>query len=332
LKDASPAVHAIVGDKTFDSYLAEEALQSLLSSAVEREGEGTVQVLRGEETSWARVLDAARSRSLFAERRAVVVRNADALKGEPEGLDDYLEDPTPGVTLVLLAAKPDKRRGAWKRLLDRASVVKAEAPKGYALRNWVRDQLRRRKLSVDDQGIEEIVERVGQDLRRVIGEIEKLEAYAEGGRRLSAEDVAAVMGRGLARPLYRLSDAFMARRGAEVLELMEESLDEGEPALRILATLHRALRTMMAAQGLREARVPREQLGPRLGVPPFKVGDIVNWERQWSGPSVRKGLEALAQADRRIKTGADPRVALSDAVVAACGGAKAAVRPSPRGR
>jgi DNA polymerase III delta subunit len=72
--------------------------------------------------------------SLFTEKRAVVVRNADALKGDGEEMAAYLDDPTPGVSLVLLASKPDKRTKVWKRVLERAAVVPAEAPKGRGIR------------------------------------------------------------------------------------------------------------------------------------------------------------------------------------------------------
>src|SRR6185295_2026030 len=133
----------------------------------------------------------------FAEKRAVVVRNAEGLKGEGEEMAGYLADPTPGVTLVLLAAKPDKRTKVWKKVLDEAAVTPAEALKGRGVRAFALDRLRQRKLRVDEDGVDELVARVGQDLRRLMGEIDKLEAFAQGGSRttLSADDVAAVMGR-----------------------------------------------------------------------------------------------------------------------------------------
>ncbi len=324
----APGVYAIVGDKAFDSHLADEALEAVLAEAVGGERGEAVQVLRGDETSWGRVLDAARTRSLFAERRAVVVRNADALKGEAEALDAFLADTTPGVALVLIAAKPDRRRVVWKKILAVAAVVKVEPPRGPKLRAYVVDQVRRRRLALSDDGVEELIERVGQDLRRLIGELDKLAAFAEGSRKtVTAEDVAAVLGRGMAQPLYKLADAFTARRGAEVLGLMEESLTEGEAPLRILATLHRALRQLRGARALREARAPRDQVASRLQVLPFKVADLLAAERQWSEVDLRRALEALGRADRRLKTGGEPRVALEAAVVEACGGA---ARTSPR--
>jgi DNA polymerase III delta subunit len=306
-----------------DSHLAEEALEQALQQALVADRTEAVQVFRGDETTWTRVLDAARSGSLFATRRAVVVRNAEALKGEGDDVPAYLDDPTPGVALILVAAKPDKRKVVWKRLFERAEVMSADPLKGRAIRTYVVEQLRRRKLALDDDGVLELVERVGQDLRRTMGEIEKLEAFAGSlGRRLTAEDVASVLGRGLARPLYRIADAFTARRTPTVLAYLEEALDDGEPALKVLGTLHRALRQVRGARALREARASREEVASRLQVMPFKVGDLLEATRSWSEADLQKAMAALDLADRRVKTGSDPRMALTAAVVGACGGAR----------
>jgi DNA polymerase-3 subunit delta len=182
----------------------------------------------------------------------------------------------------------------------------------------VATEVRRRGLKLDEDGLTELLERVGQDLRRLMGELEKLEAFAGTGGRVSADDVARVLGRGIARPLYRLGDAMMERRVAEVLQLVEERLDDGEPAQRLLATLHRSIRQARAARALLAARASRDQLVSRLGVPPFKVGDVMDAARRWSENELRRAVAALSRADRRMKTGSDPRVALVAAVAEAC--------------
>jgi DNA polymerase-3 subunit delta len=334
-KARSSAVTAIVGT---DSYRAEQVLEERLSAAVGSDRTDAVQVFRGEETTWTRVIDAARTRSLFVAKRAVVVRAAEGLKGEGDDLAAYLEDPTPGVALLLVAAKPDKRRTAWKRLLERAEVVSADPLKGRELRAYVADQLRRRKLTVTDDGLNELIERVGQDLRRLMGEIEKLEAFGSA-KPLTADEVAQVLGRGLARPLYRLSDALIGRDAARALELMDEILDEGEAPVLVLGTLHRALRQVRGAQALRQARADWGEAAARLRVPPFKVGDLMKAAGAWSETQLRRAFEAVGRADRRVKTGGDPRVALTVAVAEALAGrpsgktaAPGGPRPGPPGR
>lgn len=301
-----------------DSLLAEEALARILAEHLGAGAADAVEVVRGEETSWARLLDNVRTGSLFAPRRAVVVRNAEALKGEDEGVAAYLDDPTPGVLLALVAAKPDKRKGVWKRLVDRARVTAADPLKGRALRAHVQERLRKRKLQLREDALEELVERVGQDLRRLVGEIDKLEAFAADRKGpLTADDVAAVSGRGLAAPLYRMADAYSARSVPAVLGLMEDALEDGEAPLRILATLHRALRQVRGARALSDARVGRDEIVSRLGLIPFKVGDVLEAARRWSEPELRTALRALDVADRRIKLGTEPRAALVAAVAAA---------------
>ena len=185
------------------------------------------------------MIDAARSRSLFAPKRVVVVRRAEKLKGDGGDLDAYLADPTPGVTLVLQAGKPDKRRAVWKRLLKKVPVASADPLKGRRLSGYVSDQLRKRKLDVGPDGLEELIQRVGQDLRRLMGEIDKLEAYAQG-QALSGADVSEILGRGIGQPIYKLTDAFMARRRDEALKLLDEALEERESgaAAAGLASLH----------------------------------------------------------------------------------------------
>ncbi len=324
----SGGVYAIVGA---DSYLAGEALEELLKAAVGSDREGAVQTLYGDETNWARVLDTASMGSLFAPRRAIVVRGAEGLKGEGEGLAPYLDDPAPGVTLVFLAARPDKRRTAWKQLLAKATLIPAEPKRGQALRAYVSDQLRRRKLRLSQEGSEELLERVGQDLRRLMGELDKLQAFAQGERVLSAEEVATVLGRGLAPPLYRLSDAMAGREGDEVLALAEALLEDGEEPPLILGALHRSLRQVRRALALRERRAPREEIARLL--PPnvaFKLPALLEAAGRWSDPELRRALAALGRADRGMKTGADARAALATAVAEACGrprGATSGPRP-----
>jgi DNA polymerase-3 subunit delta len=230
-----------------------------------------------------------------------------------------------------MAAKPDRRRSVWKRLLSKAESHSAQPKRGRALRAYVDDELRRRGLRIAPEGVDELIDRVGQDLRRLMGEVEKLEAFGAGGASLSAEDVAAVLGRGLGRPLYLLADAIAARDARTSLELVDELMGEGEEGLRILATLHRSLRQVRAARAMRERRASGDEIGRRL-LPAnmqFKARALLEAARLWSDDELRDAVAALGRADRRIKRGADAETTLAVAVVEACAEGGEA-RPSPR--
>jgi DNA polymerase III subunit delta len=319
-------IHAIVGE---DSYLAEEALEAILEEVLGPERDDSLHVVYGDESRWPDVVGRARTGSLFASRRAIVVRRADQLKGDEDAITAYALDPSPDVTLVLLAGKPDRRRSVWKKVLAAATVHPVDPKKGRALRAHVEGELRRRGLQIAPEGVEELIDRVGQDLRRLMGEIGKLEAFAGGQKRISAEDVAAVLGRGFAPPLYRLGDAVAARQLGASLSLIDELMGEGEEGLRILATLHRSLRQVRAALALRAEGARPDEIGRRLlpGNMQFKTPSLLDAARQWRDEDLRRALVALGKADQRLKRGADAETALAAAVVEACGGE---VRPSQR--
>jgi DNA polymerase III delta subunit len=352
---ASPSrpgpIHAIVGE---DTYLAEEALERVLAAAIGPDREEALQVLYGDERKWEDVLGSARTGSLFVSRRAIVVRRAELLKyanaptedETPEregrkgkakvGEDPVLSfagNPAPGVTLVLMAAKPDRRRNPWKKLLDLATVHEASPKKGRALRAHVEAELRSRGLRFAPDALNELLVEVGQDLRRLMGEVDKLEAFADGRKDITADDLGAVLGRGLGQPLYLLSDSFSGRDVAASLEHVERLLGDGEEGLRILTTLHRSLRQVRGALAMREARAPRDAIGAKL-LPPnmqFKLDALLDASRRWTETDLRRALSTLGRADRRMKRGGDAATTLVAAVAECCGGERRPTSPR-RGR
>jgi DNA polymerase-3 subunit delta len=323
-------IQAIVGE---DTYLAEEALEKVLAAAIGAERQDALRVFYGDEAKWEQVLAAARTGSLFVTRRAIVVRRAELLKyangGDEDPVEAYAADPSPDVTLVLLAARPDRRRNPWKKLLARATVHDASPKKGRALRGHVEEELRGRGLRFAPDALNELIAEVGQDLRRLMGEVDKLEAFAGGRKDISADDVAAVLGHGLGQPLYLLSDAYAGRDAPASLELVERLLGDGEDGLRILSTLHRSLRQVRGARAMREARVPRDEIGAKL-LPPnmqFKLDALLEASRRWSEEDLRRGLTVLGRADRRMKRGGDAATTLVAAVAESCGGTATWPRP-----
>ncbi len=350
---ASPSrpapIQAIVGE---DTYLAEEALERVLAAAIGPDRQDALQVLYGDERKWEDVLGQARTGSLFVARRAIVVRRAELLKyanapaeDEPaagrktkakageDPVEAFALDPAPGVTIVLMAVKPDRRRTPWKKLLPIATVHDVSPKKGRALRAHVEAELRSRGLRFAPDALNELLAEVGQDLRRLMGEVDKLEAFTEGRKDITADDLGAVLGRGLGQPLYLLSDSFSGRDLVASLEHVERLLGDGEEGLRILTTLHRSLRQVRGAAAMREARASREAIGAKL-LPPnmqFKLDALLDASRRWTEADLRRALAALGQADRRMKRGGDSATTLVAAVAESCGGERRPTSPR-RGR
>jgi DNA polymerase-3 subunit delta len=254
-----------------------------------------------------------------------VVRRAEAIKGDNEILVAYLDDPTPGVRLVLQFSKMDKRTSLYKRLDKRKAAISAEPLKGRKLTDRVRAEMTARHLELGTEALEELLDQVGLDLRRLIGELDKL--AASGLRRdATREEIAELLGKGIARPRWELSDAMGARRPERVLYLIDQLLDEGEYAPLILGTLFRSVRKTRAVRALAAVRASQGEIASRARIPPFKVREEISNARSWPEGSLERALRALQIADRRLKTGTDARVALGAAVLESCGEESRAAR------
>ena len=222
-----------------------------------------------------------------------------------------------------MAAKPDRRRHPWKKLLALATVHDVSPKKGRALRAHVEAELRARGLRFAPDALDELLGEVGQDLRRLMGEVDKLEAFAAGRKDITADDLGAVLGRGLGQPLYLLSDSFSGRDVAASLEHVERLLGDGEEGLRILSTLHRSLRQVRGALAMREARASR---GTRSGRSSCRRTCSSSSTRCSTprGAGARRTCggrsAALGRADRRMKRGGDAATTLVAAVAESCGG------------
>ena len=110
-----------------DSLLAEEALSRLLAEHLGDARDDAVTTVRGEETTWSRVLESACTGSLFAPQRAVVVRNAEQTKGEDEGVAGYLDQPAPGV-LAKASPKLATSTPISFNLVERSAPVNVSSP------------------------------------------------------------------------------------------------------------------------------------------------------------------------------------------------------------
>jgi DNA polymerase-3 subunit delta len=307
-------VRAVVGA---DSYIAELAVETLVAGWLGDDRQDALEVLRGEEVRWPRVLDACRSLSLFSPRRAVVVRRADAISGDVGDVAEYAEAPGEGVLLVLQYAKLDKRTLLARGLEKAKAITSAEPLKGRRLRERVLEELQARDLSLASDGVDALLEHVGQDLRRLVGELDKLAAFGLP-ERAGRDEVAELLGRGIARPRWELADALAARRADRALHLIDQLLDEGEYPPLILGTLHRSLRRVRTVRALAEGRASQAEIASRARLPPFRVQDEVRLARSWPPGGLERAFGALETADRRMKTGADPRVALAAAVLEVC--------------
>lgn len=208
---------------------------------------------------------------------------------------------------VLVLAKSDPKRG----------IVKAfDPPRGDALIEWVIARARKHGGAISFPAAQLLAESVGEDLRLLDGEIQKLVTYVGGRRPVGEADVKLLTPYAGEANIFQMVDALGQRRGEEAARLMHRLLDGGKHPLELLAMIARQFRLLIQTkelleQGQRPAAIARE-----LGVQPFVADKLVRQARNFSLPQLEAIYRRLLEMDIAIKTGEIEGVLALDLLVA----------------
>jgi DNA polymerase-3 subunit delta len=185
----------------------------------------------------ALLADEARSLSLSGGRRVVWVSNCGS--GFHNAVEIYLTDPGDDGLIVGEASALSK--SAKLRMLfeqsDALRIIACYEDTVEDLRGLAVEAARAASLSIEDDALSLLVDRIGSDRALSRREIEKLLLYCHGRLQIRAEDVVAVCGDASAASLDELADAALEGDAAEVLRRFERLAGTGIPAATMLTII-----------------------------------------------------------------------------------------------
>ena len=243
---------------------------------------------------------------MLARRRLVLVRDADTLDAKGlEPLIAYLAAPAPETCLVFVAEAADaKQKKFFAAFGKHGEVIKFEPLKERQLPSFLKDEARGRKLKLDAGVPELIADEVGADLGQLVDAMERLELYVAGRggeRRVTVEDVEAVVATTRQRSVFELLDAIGEGDTGRAMAALGSLQISREPALRTLALVTRQVRQLLVAREILDSRGGRGEIGQALGLPPFLVDKIESQARRHSAASLRAMHQAVYRVDYDIK-------------------------------
>ena len=255
-----------------------------------------------------------------SERRLVVLRNVEKLPAPSlERLAEYASDPAPFTTLVLVAAKVNRGSRLYKAVEKSGQVAEYKADKrDYP--GYVSEMFAVKGRRVDREGVDLLLEAVGNDLRRLEIEVDKAVSYAGDRKSLSRSDIAEVLSTSAPTSLYEFLDALASRDATDALSLLRDLLDEGESVFALHAMAVRRMRELVAAQTLahRGSGSPAA-LAATLGRQEWQVRRIPQFAKRFGAGEPANLLRRAAATEAEMKTSRDPRLAFERWVLAVCG-------------
>ena len=182
-------VYLLMGDEPYyPDMLCEEIIRHALTDS---ERDFNQSVYYGLDTDAGTVASDARSYPMMAERRLVVLKEAQNMK-TLEDLGAYAAEPLESTVLVILmhGASADKRRSLYKNVQKNGFVLDSPQVRDYEMPEWISAYFRTRGIAIDPQAAALLGEYAGTDLGKIAVETDKmLKSLPEGVSRVTAEDI-----------------------------------------------------------------------------------------------------------------------------------------------
>jgi DNA polymerase III subunit delta len=269
-------------------------------------------VLFGKDTDVGAVLNYARRYPFMAERQLVLVKEAQQMAGlndksNAQLLEDYALKPLGSTILMLCFNKEDGKGGVD----ERKSWVKAFGSKGVLLGikklyenklvDWVADYCHKQGVKVSPKACQLLADNIGNDLKRLAGEIDKILLNLRVDEEISAATVERLVGISREYNVFELQKALVNRdivKANRIVDFFGRN-PKDNPLVVILAQLYAYFAKVLLVQASRDQS--EKGLASVLGVNPFFVKDYLQAARTFPIAKVADIIHAVRRADARSK-------------------------------
>lgn len=269
------------------------------------------------------IVGRASSMPFMSSNRLIIVRRTEAMSSNQlERLIPYLERPADTTCLIFVSSKVNFRTKFYKTVREAGLAVSFDELKGKRLEEWIRRAARERGMELEPEACHILQEIVGNRLRELDGELEKLFIRHGSGSRIGEEEVRELAVQSRSFTIFELVEMVSAKDAAGALSVLARYLEEEgrrEAALGIVGMLNRQVRLLWQAGVLAGLGKGAEEIARELGVPPFVGVRLRSQLSNWSEEDLEKALIALYETDGFLKSGSGANVVLESLVVSLCG-------------
>jgi len=235
-----------------------------------------------------------------------------------EGLTQYLKHLPETTRLVFVEDKAISQNNPVHRLAlaeKRGHVKEFKPPQGRELNRWIEERVRKKGGQISPAAVEELAAFVGNDLRLLDQEIEKLVVYAGQVRPISEEDVRLLVSYVQEANVFEMVDALGQRDAQRAAKLLHQLLDAGEHPLALLGMIVRQFRIIIQVKELSERGLSQQDIAARLRLHHFVVKKAMRQAINFSMEQLEAIYRKLLETDMAIKMGQMDEVLALDMLV-----------------
>ena len=207
----------------------------------ESEASFNLSVFYGKDASWSDVVNACMQYPMFAEKQVVLLKEAQQMK-DIDKLENYIEHPLTSTIFVVSYKEKtlDKRTKLYKTIKKDGEVFTSEKIKEYKLVDWVTDYVQSQDFSMSQKGVLLLVDHLGNDLNRIVHELEKITVNLDQRKTITEDDIEKYVGVSKEYNAFELQAAMSKKDLAKAIKIIQyfEGNPKAAPIQLVLPALY----------------------------------------------------------------------------------------------
>jgi DNA polymerase-3 subunit delta len=251
-------------------------------------------VFYGKDAEWATVINACKRYPMFAERQVVLLKEAQQMR-DLEKLESYFENPLSS-TLFVIGYKGksyDKRTKLYKTLKQSAEIFNSEKIKDHKLQEWIAQYLQAKGYTSNTKAVSLLYEHIGNDLSRIVNEIEKLDLNLKGKKDITEDDIEKYIGISKEYNVFELQAAIAKKDLAKAITIIRyfEGNPKAGPIQMVLPALYASFSKIYTVFGLPDKSEPA--LRPHFYNNPIAVRNALDTIQRYGYAGIERILLLL---------------------------------------
>ena len=285
-------------------------------------------IFYGNETTLSKVLSAAKSYPMMADRRIVVLREFSALfernkdqleenetdeeggSGSLDELISYIERPNESTIFLVIDKKP-LGNTRFKKVIeksDRACYAKFDRINENVLPDWIIKWTHfRYKQVIEPLAAQLLIQRIGSDLLAITSEIEKFSTGKKENEKITVNDVSEHVRVTREINVFDFKDAIISGNTPKCLKMAEQMLSTSKTSdigeiMRLISFLFSYYSNIWQIQRLTQKGIPSKQIQSTVGInSEFYFKKLAKESSAFTPAKIHLAFEAILDADKAAK-------------------------------
>ncbi len=297
-----------------ESFLIEEVVDALLEYAINPAmKEFNLDIFHGNEIDGKKIISLAAAYPMMAERRVVIIKDFDRVSGK-EILESYAEKPSSTTVLVMIGNSPDFRKKPFLTFKKLGVAHESRELFDNETITWIEAKVKKIKRTIEPGAVQLLHSYVGNNLRELSNEIEKVVIAIDERQKISITDVEKVVGVSREFSAFQLCDKIGEKNAAKALEITERMLNTGESVVGIIAAISNHFVRLWKLQDAVRQRKSDQEMLQYVYFNSFALRSSLAQIKNFRPDEIENVFLILAEADLAAKSSGDPKLIMARSI------------------